>query len=41
MREHKDVLILTQEGANLDFVNKVNVYIHKLYDKGRVTEDKM
>ena len=42
MKGHKDVvLILIQKGANLDLVNKVNVYVRKLYDKGYVTEAKM
>ena len=31
---HKDVvLILAQKGANLDFVNRVSVHVHMLYEK--------
>ena len=34
MNGHKDVvLILTQKGANLNVVNTVSVYVHKLYDE--------
>ena len=36
---HKDVvLFLTEEGANLDLVNKVSVYVHVLYKKVSVTD---
>ena len=39
---HKGVvLILTQKGANLNFVNKVNVQVHMLYDKSCISEIKM
>ena len=37
---HKDVVfILTQKAANLDFVNKVSVHLHILYNKGCITKD--
>ena len=41
MNGHKDVLILTQKGANLDLVNEVSVRVHMLNEKGCKSEDKM
>ena len=39
---HKDVvLILAQKGANLDFVNRVSVHVHMLYEKSCIIEDKI
>ena len=36
---HKDVvLILTQKGANLNFVSQVSVYLHILYNKSCISE---
>ena len=37
---HKDVVfILTENGANLNLVNKVSVRVHMLYEKSCIIED--
>ena len=39
---HKDVvLILTQEGADLNLVNNVSVHVHMLYDNCCISKIKM
>ena len=35
------VLVLTKKGANLDLLNKVSVYVHMVYEKDYITEDKI
>ena len=38
MNGHKDVvLILTQNGANLDNFNNVSVHVHILYENGCIS----
>ena len=35
------VLILTQKGANLHLIDKVNIHVHMLYEKVSITEEKL